>query len=211
MWSWIDTLAGLVAGNPTEALAIVFLAAIIEAVAIVGTLVPGTVILMAVAGAAAIAGQSMLPFLVLAMLGAVIGDGMSYWAGRHFHARLRTIWPFVRHPDLLENAERFFRRYGMASVALCRFVPVLRSNVPLCAGMVDMPPRAFFVANVAGALVWAPAHIYPAQFAGLSLSSLRGGDWSSVALWGGLLLAFIAAAWAVRRWTAARRRANGRS
>ena len=42
MWTWIDTLAGLVASNPAEALAIAFLASIIEAVAVVGTLLPGT-------------------------------------------------------------------------------------------------------------------------------------------------------------------------
>lgn len=206
MWSWIDTLAGLVAGNPAEAWTVAFLAAILEAVAIAGTLLPGTVLLMAVAGAAAVAGQSMLPFLGLAILGAVIGDGLSYWVGRRFHGRLRGVWPFSRHPDLLATAERFFRRYGVASVALCRFIPVLRSNVPLCAGMADMPPRAFFTANILSALVWAPVHIYPAQFAGLSLQRIRDGDWNGAALWGGVLLLCLLAGWAVHRWATAIRR-----
>jgi len=208
MWSWIDTLAGLVVGNPAEAWAVAFLAAIIEAVAIVGTLLPGTVILMAVAGAAAVAGQSMVPFLGLAILGAIVGDGLSYWVGRRFHSRMRSVWPFSRHPNLLENAERFFVRYGVASVAMCRFIPVLRSNVPLCAGMANMPPRPFFIANIASALVWAPVHIYPAQLAGLSLRRIREGDWHGAALWGGVLLLCLVAGWAVHRWATALR--NGR-
>ena len=44
-------------------LVVAFVAAIIEALAIVGTFIPGTVIVMGVAGAAAAAGQPMLPFL----------------------------------------------------------------------------------------------------------------------------------------------------
>ena len=36
---------------------------------------------MGVAGAAAAAGQPMVPFLVLAIIGAVIGDFLSYWVG----------------------------------------------------------------------------------------------------------------------------------
>jgi membrane protein DedA with SNARE-associated domain len=199
MWTWIDTLAALVASNPTEALAIAFLAAVIEAVAIVGTLLPGTVILMAVAGAAAVAGHSMVPFLLVAILGAIIGDGLSYWVGHRFHRRLRLVWPFSRRPDLLESAERFFHRYGVASVALCRFIPVLRSNVPLCAGMANMPSRPFFTANIASALVWAPVHIYPAQLAGLSLGRIREGDWSGAAWLGGGLLLCLVAAWVVHR------------
>lgn len=201
MWSWIDSFAGMVASNPAEAWAVTFLAALIEAVAVFGTFLPSTVVMMAVAAAAAVAGQSMLPFLGLAIAGAVIGDGVSYLAGRHFHRRIRGIWPFSRRPELLEGAERFFLRYGVASVALCRFIPVLRSNVPLVAGMANMPPRPFFVANVLSAFVWAPVHIYPAQFAGLSLNGLRAGDWQRAALWGGALLVFVVVGWGVARIT----------
>ena len=74
----------------------------------------------------------------------------------------------------MENAERFFDRYGIYSVALCRFVPVLRSTVPLVAGMAGMRQRRFVMANVASAFVWAPVHIYPAQLAGLSLEPAAG-------------------------------------
>jgi membrane protein DedA with SNARE-associated domain len=210
MWTWIDTLARLVASNPAEALAIAFLASIIEAVAILGTFVPGTFVLMAVAGAAAVAGQSMVPFLLVAVLGAILGDGFSFYAGYAFHDRIRSVWPFSRRPDLLERAERFFHRYGMASVALCRFIPVLRSNVPLCAGMANMRPRPFYVANIASALVWAPVHIYPAQLAGLSLDRVRAGNWIGAGLLGGALLLCLVAGWAVHRWGAAQRNGERR-
>src|ERR1700754_5328068 len=84
IWSWIDTAVDFVALNPNAALGVVFLAAIIEAVAVLGVLIPGTPILMAVAGAAAMAGQPMLPFLILSIIGAVIGDFVSFWVGKRF-------------------------------------------------------------------------------------------------------------------------------
>ncbi len=160
---------------------------------------PGTPILMAVTGAAAMAGQSMVPFLVLSVTGAVIGDFLSFWVGRRFSARLLGMWPFSRRPDLMMNATRFFDRYGVFSVALCRFVPVLRSTVPLVAGMAGMRQRRFVMANVASAFIWAPLHIYPAQMAGLSIGRLKDGDWRSFLLWGTGLLACCAAGWALHR------------
>jgi membrane protein DedA with SNARE-associated domain len=199
MWSWINAVVDLVALYPAWALAVAFLAAIIEAVAVLGVLIPGTPILMAVAGAAAMAGQPMMPFLVLSVIGAVIGDFLSFWVGRRFSGRLRGVWPFSRRPALLDNAVNFFDRYGIYSVALCRFVPVLRSTVPLVAGMAGMRQRRFVMANVASAFVWAPVHIYPAQLAGISLGRLQDGDWQSSLIWAALLLAGCAAAWVIHR------------
>ncbi len=194
MWSWIDAAVEFVAFYPNAALGVVFLAAIIEAVAVLGILVPGTPILMAVTGAAAMAGQSMLPFLALSIVGAVIGDLLSFWAGGRFSHRLCCVWPCSRRPTLMDSARQFFDRYGTYSVALCRFVPVLRSTVPLVAGMAGMHRRRFVTANVTSAFVWAPVHIYPAALAGLSLGRLRDGDWQSGVLWGVLLLSGCAAA-----------------
>jgi membrane protein DedA with SNARE-associated domain len=199
VWSWINAGVDLVSIHPVYALVVVFLAAIIEAVAVLGILIPGTPILMAVAGAAAMAGQPMLPFLILSIIGAVIGDFLSFWVGRRYSGRLRGVWPFSRRPALMNNAEHFFERYGIYSVALCRFVPVLRSTVPLVAGMAGMRQRRFVLANVTSAFVWAPAHIYPAQMAGLSLDRLQDGEWQSALLWGSALLAGVAAAWALHR------------
>jgi membrane protein DedA with SNARE-associated domain len=199
MWSWINAGVDLVAIYPAYALVVVFLAAIIEAVAVLGILIPGTPILMTVAGAAAMAGQPMIPFLILSIIGAVIGDFCSFWLGKRFSNRLRGVWPFSSRPTLMDNASHFFERYGTYSVALCRFVPVLRSTVPLVAGMAGMRQKRFVLANVSSAFVWAPAHIYPAQMAGMSITRLQDGEWQSALVWGGILLVCCAAAWVVHR------------
>jgi membrane protein DedA with SNARE-associated domain len=206
MWEWINETPGWMSGaldfvaqNPGGALAVAFLAAIVEALAIVGTIIPGTFIVMGVAGAAAAAGQPMIPFLVVAVLGAVIGDFLSYWVGFHYRFTVRQWWPLAQRPELMARADRFFARYGSYSVALCRFIPVLRSTVPLVAGIAGMSRRSFLIANVTSALVWAPAHVCPAQLAGLSIDRLRSGDWESAALLGAGVLAFCVVIWLVHR------------
>jgi membrane protein DedA with SNARE-associated domain len=205
MWDWINYsgwvsgVIGLVGQNPKWALAVTFLAAIVEAVAIVGTVVPGTFIVMGIAGVAAASGQPMLPFLALAVLGAVIGDFLSYWVGFRFRFTVRGWWPFARQPRIMEGADRFFAKYGSFSVALCRFIPVLRSTVPLVAGITGMSRRRFLLANVASALVWGPVHVWPAQLAGLSVDRLRAGDWQSAAFLGIGLVIFCVAIWLLHR------------
>lgn len=194
MWSWIDDAAALVAGHPGLAILLAFAAAIIEAVAVLGVLIPGTPILMAVAGAAAIAGLPMAPILIVSILGAILGDFISYWFGHRYSRQLRQIWPFRTRPGLIGAAEAFFLRYGTMSVALCRFVPVLRSTVPLVAGMAGMRRSRFLLANVGSALVWAPAHVLPAQFAGMSIERIGAGDWTTAGIaLGGVGLAGVAA------------------
>jgi undecaprenyl-diphosphatase len=141
----------------------------------------------------------MVPLLALSIMGAVIGDFVSFWFGQRFSMRLCGVWPFSRRPALMANAGHFFERYGTYSVALCRFVPVLRSTVPLVAGMAGMCRRRFVLANVASAFVWAPLHIYPAQMAGMSLSRLEDGHWQSAAAWGVILLVCCAMGWAIHR------------
>ncbi len=199
MWSWVHGCAALVAAHPGLAILVAFAAAIIEAVAVLGILIPGTPILMAVAGAAAVAGLPMAPILVVSIIGAILGDFISFWVGTRYSARLRGVWPFRDRPRLIGRAELFFQRYGSMSVALCRFVPVLRSTVPLVAGMAGMKRSRFLVANVASAFVWAPAHVLPAQFAGLSIERIGAGDWNDAAYAGAGLVAMLALAWYLHR------------
>ncbi len=204
IWAVVNGSAALVGQNPELAILVAFAAAIIEAVAVLGVLLPGTPILMAIAGAAAMSGMSIWPIMAVAVLGAVIGDFVSFWLGRRFSTRLRGMWPFASRPDLLAQAEGFFARYGMASVAICRFLPVLRSTVPLVAGMAGMTRGRFLVANVLSACVWAPVHVLPARYAGLSLDRLQAGEWQPAALFLLMFVLVSLAGWVVHRMVKAR-------
>ncbi|HSW93256.1 MAG TPA: phosphatase PAP2 family protein [Gammaproteobacteria bacterium] len=151
---WINThpeLAGLLTFGISTA----------ESVAIIGTIIPGTVMMTAIG---TLAGAGVIPLwqtIVWAILGAIVGDGISYWLGRHFNTRLPGLWPFRRFPAVLDNGEKFFRKHGAMSVFIGRFVGPVRALVPLIAGMLGMTPLRFYIANIVSAIGWAPVYMLP--------------------------------------------------
>ncbi|HEX4080421.1 MAG TPA: DedA family protein [Rhizomicrobium sp.] len=97
------------------------------------------------------------PLLIGGILGAVSGDAISFRFGRRFGHLLEKHWYFVRHPDFLTRGYAFFDRFGTASVFVGRFFGPVRAAIPLVAGIMNMPWRQFWIANIGSALVWAPA------------------------------------------------------
>jgi len=132
-----------------------------ESVAILGTIVPGSIMMTALG---ALAGAGVIPLwgtILWAILGAIVGDGISYWLGHYFKDKLNRIWPFRHHPSLLRSGEKFVQKYGSMSVFIGRFVGPVRALVPMAAGMLGMKPLQFTIANVASAIGWAPAYMLP--------------------------------------------------
>jgi membrane protein DedA with SNARE-associated domain/membrane-associated phospholipid phosphatase len=162
-------LLHLLAGHPGWLLTVIFLAAFLESLAVVGTFIPGSTA-MFLAGALIGTGSLSLGWaLVWAIAGAIAGDGMSFWIGSRYKARIVRFWPFRKHPEVLEAGHRFFRKHGAKSVVLARFIGPLRAIVPVVAGMLGMSPLRFYAINVLSALIWAPAHILPGMVFGASV------------------------------------------
>ena len=157
------------AGHSAWMLTVVFLAAFLEAIAVIGTFIPGSTA-MFLAGALTGTGSLSLGWVfVWAIVGAIAGDGMSFWLGSRYKERIVQLWPFRKHPELLDAGHRFFRKHGAKSVVLARFIGPLRAIVPVVAGMLGMPPLRFYAMNVLSALLWAPAHILPGVVFGASV------------------------------------------
>jgi membrane protein DedA with SNARE-associated domain len=95
------------------------------------------------------------------VIGAILGDGASFWLGRKCHRDILSRWPLSSFPGFIARSEAFFNRFGGASVFLARFTAVVRAFVPLIAGILRMPARQFYLANILSALIWAPAHVFP--------------------------------------------------
>jgi len=155
--------------NPLISLVFVFLVACGESLAVVGLIVPGALLMV---GFGALIGLDYLAFgptVIAAILGAITGDGISYWLGVKYNRNLANIWPFSRYPDLLNRGELFFQRHGGKSVLLGRFVGPLRPIIPAIAGMLRMPMRQFLLINIFSALLWAPLYLLPGIIFGASL------------------------------------------
>jgi membrane protein DedA with SNARE-associated domain/membrane-associated phospholipid phosphatase len=159
----------VVSQHPHWAGWIIFFFAFSEALAVIGTFIPGTTA-MFLAGTLVGAGYlNVWSAFAYAILGAILGDGSSYWIGHHYQRQLVHIWPFRTHPGLIERGEAFIREHGGKSIVLGRFVGPVRAIVPVAAGMLEMPPARFYIINVLSALAWAPVHIIPGIIFGKSL------------------------------------------
>lgn len=162
-------LLHLLAAHAEWTLAFVFVAALLESLALVGTFFPGSTA-MFIAGAFAGTGTLNLGWLfVVAIAGAVAGDALSFWIGHRYRESLAQMWPFSHYPAILSKAQTYFRQHGARSVILARFIAPLRAVVPIVAGMAGMTPMRFLMMNIVSALIWAPAHILPGVVFGASL------------------------------------------
>jgi len=166
---FFNALLAWIQQNPHWAYLGVFLVSVGESLTIVGLFLPGVAIMFGVGALVAAGALELWPTLLWAAAGAVVGDGASFWLGRHFHQRLRVIWPFRRYPALMNRGVDFFHRHGGKSVVLARFIGPVRPILPAVAGMLDMPPQRFFTVNILSALLWAPAYILPGVVFGASL------------------------------------------
>lgn len=169
MESHLQALIEYFSAHPMLALAAVFAAALLEALAVIGTVIPGSSIVFV--GGVLVGLKVLDPWwtAAAAVSGAIIGDGMSYWLGRHHHERLRSMWPLKNHPEIFDRGQAYFAKNGARSVFLGRFLGPVRSIVPVVAGMSGMPAIQFYVVNVLSALVWVAAHMLPGALFGASL------------------------------------------
>jgi membrane protein DedA with SNARE-associated domain len=193
MTSYFERLVDFVGAHPQLSFLAVFLLALSEAIPVVGTVVPGSTLILAISALATTAGITPWAPLVAAVLGAIAGDGFSFWLGNRYHRQILSGWPLNRFPWLIERSARLIRKYGITSVFLARFTAVVRAFVPLLAGILRMSSLHFYVANILSALVWAPMHVFPGVLLGLAVAF--GGAHApqlTLAAFGGLILAWIA-------------------
>ena len=166
MNDFISPLLQWLNAHPSLAGIATFIISAGESVAIIGTIVPGSVMMTAIG---TLAGAGIIPLwstIIWAILGAIVGDGISYWLGYYFKDRLRGLWPFAQYPHLLTSGEQFVRHYGIMSVFLGRFIGPVRALVPLVAGMLGMRPFSFTIANIFSAIGWAPLYMLPGMLLG---------------------------------------------
>lgn len=146
------------------ALPVIFILAFCESLAFISLLVPATVILI---GVGTLVGAGALSFFwvwLFSSLGAILGDTISYYFGKHYHDAILHLWPLSNHPKLIENGKDFFYKYGAASVFIGRFFGPFRAIVPLIAGITLMPNWLFNLANITSGLLWSFAILAPGVF-----------------------------------------------
>lgn len=169
MGPWLDGLTAWLTAHPQWLGLAIVLVACTECLAIVGLIVPGTVMLFAIAVLAGSGSLSLGETLLLGYIGGLLGDALSYFTGRHFHQNIRRLPGLRHHPEWIGRAEGYFQRYGIASLLVGRFIGPLRPMLPMVAGMFDMPLLRFIGVSLLAGAGWAVVYLLPGWATGAAL------------------------------------------
>jgi membrane protein DedA with SNARE-associated domain len=204
--SFLDPLIAFVSAHAWLAYLTLFLAALLEAVPVLGSLIPGSTIILALSALVPGGELNLWGVLAAAIAGAVIGDGSAFWIGHRSQREILNVWPLTNYPSVVAQSEAFFHSRGWLAVFFARFVPPIRAFVPITAGGLGMPPLQFYSVNIPAIVVWALAHVLPGvlavsalhEYAGLPHHHGMGKHvWILAVVGGALVLAL--AIWAIRR------------
>ena len=105
-----------------------------------------------------IAAQGLLNIWLLAPLlfvAAVLGDSTGYAFGKKVEPKIfnRPESRFFK-PTHITKANKFFLTHGNNAIVLARFIPIIRTFVPIVAGVGSMPYRNFIIYNLVGGFLW---------------------------------------------------------
>lgn len=129
--------------------------------------------LLVVAGLYASDGQLNIFTLNLVLITcAILGDAVSYTIGQKSGPLLfkesprpertgnliaywmRLAWWKLRNPESLRAAQAFYEKHGGSAIIIARFMPFVRTFVPVVAGIAQMPYRRFASFNIIGGISW---------------------------------------------------------
>ena len=100
-------------------------------------------------------------------IAAIAGDAVGYWFGRVSGPRLFTR-PESRFfkPKYLRQAADFYERHGGKTIVIARFMPIVRTFVPIVAGAAGMAYPRFLLFNVGGGIFWIWSMLFTGYFLG---------------------------------------------
>lgn len=154
------TLPAFISAHGNMVYALLFAIIFIETGLVIMPFLPGDSLLF-VAGSLAAgvnAPLDLATLFILLFLAAVLGDNVNYWVGRFFGPRVVKWRLFGR--DLvqekhLDKTHAYFEKYGVKTIIIARFVPIVRTITPFVAGIGTMDyKRRFLPFDIAGGALW---------------------------------------------------------
>ena len=109
----------------------------------------------------------------LLSVAAIVGNTVGYVIGKASGPRL-----FTRDDSLLfkkkhlYRAEEFYRKHGGKTLVLARFMPIVRTFVPVVAGLANMPFAAYTAYNVLGGVLWIWSMLLVGYFLGRAIPGI---------------------------------------
>ena len=120
-----------------------------------GFFLPGDSLLFTAGFLASQGKLDIMLLIILAIAAAILGESVGYIFGRRvgpmlFNKKQSRFW----NPAHVTRAHTFFLHHGNKAVFLARFMPIIRTFVPIIAGVARMPSHRFTIYNIIGGTAW---------------------------------------------------------
>lgn len=142
---------------------LVFMVAYLESFAIVGFIMPGTLLLFGAAGIAL--RQEVIPlFILAAAIGGFFADLTSFYLGTKGNAFMTK--HTHKYQEALKKTHRFFEKYGAFAVILGKIIGTLRPLMAFVAGTSKMNPKKFTFFTAIASILWATSYVVTIYYFG---------------------------------------------
>ena len=148
-------------GNIWYAEGVIFLIIFIESIAFIGSLFPGTLLIIPIG---LLLGNGTLPLGITALnmfIAAFIGDTLSYCIGRRFHKHIDTSDFIKQYHTSYMWLKKHIKRYGIFALIIGRLFGPLRSSIPFFAGLLNMSSILYLTGIIPAIILWGMAYMTP--------------------------------------------------
>ncbi len=133
----------------------VFLTIFAESGILVGFFLPGDSLLFTVGLLASQGYFNIAVLTALVVAAAILGDNFGYWLGWKFGPKVfNRKDSFFFKKEYADRAEAFYAKHGKKAIIMARFVPIIRTLIPITAGIGSMRYHTFLLYNIIGATIW---------------------------------------------------------
>lgn len=151
---------------------LVLIVSLLESLAFVGVIIPGSLLVITAGFLSAYGYFDISDLIWFTAIGAVIGDGISYYFGtkgtRFFHNENKILK--LSH---LDRGKNFFKKHGIKSLFLGRFIGSIRPIISFVAGLSKMNHKSFIFWNVFSSFLWASVNLFLGYFFGEATRSIE--------------------------------------
>lgn len=143
---------------------IIFLVIFCETGLVFTPFLPGDSLLF-VLGTLAGTGLMDISALFLILVGAAfVGDNTNYWIGRYLGKKLSHS-KFVKK-EYLDKTKGFYEKYGVKTIIIARFIPIIRTFAPFVAGIGEMKYSKFIGYSIIATLAWVTVFLFGGYYFG---------------------------------------------
>lgn len=139
----------------------------------VGFFLPGDTLLLS---AGVFAAQGKLPLVLtifVIAIAAILGDNVGYHIGNRYGRRVFAKEDgIIFRKSYVDQAEKFYQRFGSRMMMLSHFVPIVRTFAPPVAGAANMPYKKFFVYDAIGIIAWSISITLAGYFVGSKIPDI---------------------------------------